>query len=108
MPSSSTERETVERAVRQAVTAALRDQASAEKAIRAAAAAILGRPDDAEALVMLRDAEGRHGRRLAAGAVARKLAPGEPLRQETAAHWLRDLRRRSEAERTPKLAPADQ
>lgn len=101
-----TDRAAVLAAIRAAVTASLQDQSQAEAAIRQAAAAILGRPDDGQALALLKEAERRVGRRAACGAVARKLCPGEPLEQETVAHWLREVRRRHETERVPVAALA--
>lgn len=102
MPSSATDRAAVERILRALVTAALTDRSRADAAVRQAASALVGGPSDAEALALLRAAEARHGRREAAGVVARTLVDRrDPLAVETAAHRLRDIRRRHETERAP-------
>ena len=50
---SATERQRIERHIRQALEQAIRHGGSADQAIRQAASLILGRPDDDQALAML-------------------------------------------------------
>lgn len=92
MASTATDRAAIERAIRAAASAVISDPERVDQICRLVSAAVI------DPMQVLREAEGRVGRRNSANAAARLLVddPRDPLAVEAMAQNLRRMRRKAE------------